>query len=88
MQNNRKRNTMRKLNVPGYLKEKLQENYRNDILFSASEVARRIGISLQTFHKWRRNGNGPNFVLINGVYYYYKKDLLQWIESKKVHTTG
>jgi hypothetical protein len=50
-------------------------------LFTPSEVAEILGVSVGTLANWRVYGTGPKFLRVNGGVRYAKTDLLRFLEA-------
>ena len=61
--------------------------FQSEALYSADEVAERIGRSRATMEKWRRIGSGPDFIKpcgARGAVLYRGADVLRWLDSRVV----
>jgi len=57
-------------------------------LLNQAQAARFLGLSQRTIELWRRQGKGPRFVsLSRRAVRYDRADLLQFVESRKCHST-
>jgi hypothetical protein len=50
-------------------------------LLTETESAKRVGVSLSTFRRWRRKGIGPRFFLLGGILRYRIVDLDEFVAS-------
>jgi len=48
---------------------------------SEKEIASRLGVSLSTIRRWRRNGTGPGYFKFGGVLRYAKSSLDAFIKQ-------
>ena len=48
-------------------------------LLTETESAKRVGVSLSTFRRWRRKGIGPKFFLLGGILRYRIADLDEFV---------
>jgi predicted site-specific integrase-resolvase len=51
----------------------------NQVLLTETESAKRVGVSLSTFRRWRRKGIGPKFFLLGGILRYRIVDLDEFV---------
>lgn len=49
------------------------------LLLTETEAAKRVGVSLSTFRRWRRKGIGPKFFLLGGILRYRIVDLDEFV---------
>jgi predicted DNA-binding transcriptional regulator AlpA len=55
---------------------------------TASEAARRVGLSESTLAKLRLNGNGPIYCKLGRRVVYRTADLEQWLQSRTTRDTS
>jgi predicted DNA-binding transcriptional regulator AlpA len=48
-------------------------------LLTESQSAQRLGVSLSTLRRWRKNGMGPKFFLLGGILRYRAVDLDEFV---------
>jgi predicted DNA-binding transcriptional regulator AlpA len=53
------------------------------IVFSESETARRLDVSVSGLRKWRREGTGPQFIRIGRLIRYSIEDIQAWLMALK-----
>lgn len=54
-----------------------------DNLYSTSEAAKRLRLSIRTLERHRMNGTGPYFIREGSRVYYRQLDLKQWQEDNR-----
>lgn len=54
-----------------------------DNLYSTSEAAKRLRLSIRTLERHRMNGTGPYFIREGSRIYYRIHDLKQWQEDNR-----
>lgn len=52
------------------------------------EAAKYLRISERTLETWRQTGRGPEFSRAGRVCLYTRRDLDDWVESRKVRSTS
>lgn len=58
-------------------------------VMDTKQLSQLLGVPVPTIATWRHNGNGPRFLRLGGrVIRYRKTDVLRWIASSVVETTG
>lgn len=58
-------------------------------VMDTKQLSKVLGVPVPTIATWRHNGNGPRFLRLGGrVIRYRKTDVLRWIASSVVETTG
>jgi hypothetical protein len=55
-----------------------------DFPISTDEAAALLRVKPGTLATWRCHGRGPKFVKIGRACFYYRADLLAWIEQQKI----
>lgn len=60
------------------------------LVFSASKVARLLGMSSRGLHNWRKRGLGPRFVRVGRHILYPRGEVTAWLEKHTVepHSKG
>jgi len=54
-----------------------------EVLLTAKEVARQLGIQPDTLSKWRQQGKGPKHQKLGGTVRYSEKDVQEYLKSLK-----
>ncbi len=54
-----------------------------ELLLTESETARRFGVSVGGLRKWRREGQGPNFIRLGRLIRYSVPDLEEWLIANR-----
>ena len=57
-------------------------------LLSPGEASKALAVSSRTLNRWRLNGNGPRYYVIEGIVRYSRKDIDSWLDEKAVEPTG
>ena len=56
-------------------------------LFTESETAVALGVSVRTLARWRASGNGPAFTRIANKIGYPEQTLIEWV-AEHIHMAG
>jgi len=62
------------------------EALRRKLSLTSDEVERLYGLKSTTLKTWRCNGRGPAYIKDGGVVLYDQRDLLAFLEARRVRT--